>query len=156
MILVIVSINRVYSTKKETADLVTFTEEILSGKLHFLWSGLLMVSPFLYKPKGESVSTRWGHLIFWQRSEALFIKEANTDYHFKQNKNKKWRKISTMVSQVHSGTETTYTSSRKYDCENGNIVTIHILKKYQRNSRTYKLKEKRKIKMNLIHPVLIN
>ena len=88
MILVIVSINRVYSTKKETADLVTFTEEILSGKLHFLWSGLLMVSPFLYKPKGESVSTRWGHLIFWQRSEALFIKEANTDYHFKQNKNK--------------------------------------------------------------------
>ena len=25
---------------QETADLVTFTEEILNGKLHFLWSAL--------------------------------------------------------------------------------------------------------------------
>ena len=29
--------------KKETADLVTFTEEILNGKLHFLCSGLKFI-----------------------------------------------------------------------------------------------------------------
>ena len=51
MILVIVSINRVYSTKKKTADMFTFTEEILNGKLHFLCCDLLMVSPFLYNRK---------------------------------------------------------------------------------------------------------
>ena len=27
-----------WSKPQETADLVTFTEEILHGKLHFLWS----------------------------------------------------------------------------------------------------------------------
>ena len=29
---------------QETADLVTFTEEILTGKLHILWSGSFPVS----------------------------------------------------------------------------------------------------------------
>ena len=36
---------------QETADLVTFTEEILNGKLHFLWSNIaclpLQVLPIL-------------------------------------------------------------------------------------------------------------
>ena len=34
---------------KETADMVTFTEEILNGKLHFLWSGRKVTEKVLIK-----------------------------------------------------------------------------------------------------------
>ena len=156
MILVIVSINRVYSTKKKTADMFTFTEEILNGKLHFLCSDLLMVSPFLYNRK-ESRYPPGGDTLYFDKEVKPYSSKKPTPITISNKTKIKWRKTSIMVSQLHSGSETTYTSSRKYGCENRYIVTIHILKKYQRNSRMYhQLKEKRKIKMNLIHPVLSN
>ena len=35
---------QIQCTKNETADLATFTEEILNGKLHFLFSDLLRIT----------------------------------------------------------------------------------------------------------------
>ena len=35
---------------RETANLVTFTEEILNGKLHFLWSEKIIILNFLFRP----------------------------------------------------------------------------------------------------------
>ena len=90
---------------QETADLVTFTEEILDGKLHFLCSGILENN---YRPKKECYkrpiwrSTNW-NIFLWDRldkRESLytrnFIKKCQKSFLYSKWTN--WNTITCKTS----------------------------------------------------------
>ena len=67
-----------------TADLVTFTEDIFNGKLHFLCSVFRTNTPFLY-PLKMPANQRFSNGLRGYRSD---VKSVNNTYFLKINQNK--------------------------------------------------------------------
>lgn len=76
-----------------------------------------------YKQEGELLSTKRRYYTFW-KSKALFT-NFNFNHHFK----KRGKRNLIMVSYLHSGSDTTHSTSGNYDGKNLNIEDIRSMSK---------------------------
>ena len=75
----------------DVSDLVTFTEEILNGKLHFLCSEML----YVYTVSGTiQLLTSWDRVVFFHLNEYTFPKIC-----YKENDKEIWMKTSVANKQ---------------------------------------------------------